>query len=94
MGKRVLFNCDYCNNDITRTKRMPQFRLCLSAEPLPHTSQSQFAEIVHKPIEDDRYFCNLSHLLGWLETAAVPSPLSKTATPDGEDGAGEQGEDR
>lgn len=77
MGIRII--CDYCGDNLTSTGRTPKFRLHLKSESVPHGGGSVFAVIVYPDIEEDKYFCNLSHLLGWLETTTVKSPLSPAA---------------
>lgn len=79
MGKivQITITCDYCNKSIASTGKMPRFRLHLASEPLSHTSNMIFAVMVPPPITEDKYFCDLPHLLGWLETGAVVSPARR-----------------
>lgn len=70
----IQISCDYCDDNLTSTGGMPRFRLRLMSESVPHRGGSVFAVIVNPDITEDKYFCNRSHLLGWLEVAAVKSP--------------------
>jgi len=65
MPKDVKITCDSCGENITSTKKTPCFRLHLSAEVLPHTSDSISAVLVWPPIDQDCYFCGLACLKEW-----------------------------
>lgn len=73
MAKTVQILCDHCGDNLTSTGRMPIYRLHLSSEALPHLSGSIYAVMVYPDIEEDKYFCNLSHLMGWLQASKVKS---------------------
>lgn len=58
--------CDRCGADIATTGEMPAFRLRLSAEELPHSSNIGYSVLVYPPIDSDCHFCNLTCLKSWL----------------------------
>jgi len=65
--KNIKITCDSCEKDITETESMPTFRLVLSSEKLPSSSNSTYAVLVSPPIGHTHYFCNLICLKRWLD---------------------------
>lgn len=60
--------CDHCGADLTDTEKQPRYRLCLSAERLPHTSNLVNAVHVEPPIDRTHHFCGVPCLEQWLGT--------------------------
>jgi hypothetical protein len=74
MSKEVKVICDGCGKDITSTGGIPDFRLHLESQKLPHSSNIIAAVLVYPDIEEDCYFCNLQCLERWLTKRAPDSP--------------------
>jgi len=66
MGKDIKITCDNCEKDLSSTAGMPDFRLKLSSESLPNTSDITFAVYVSPDIDEDLYFCGLGCLKEWI----------------------------
>ncbi len=66
MGCETKITCDQCEQDIAETGGMPEFRLKLSCEKLPHTGGMVYAVMVYPPIEKSLYFCGTACLGEWV----------------------------
>lgn len=65
--KEVKITCDCCGKDITNTDSYPAYRLVLSVEKLPHTSDIIFDIYVYPPIKHTMYFCDKECLIKLLD---------------------------
>lgn len=64
--RETKITCDNCKKDLTETGRRPAYRLVLSSESIPHSTNIPSFVLIRPEIEQDRYFCNLACLRNWL----------------------------
>lgn len=64
--KEIKITCDHCNRDLTTTGSMPDYRICLSAESMPHDTNVIYSVMVYPPFDRDKFFCGLECLKKWL----------------------------
>jgi hypothetical protein len=66
--KTTKIECDQCGTDISTTGPHPAFRLALSVEALPSTSEMTYSVMVSPPLGRTHHFCRLGCLVEWAKT--------------------------
>jgi hypothetical protein len=60
--------CDYCGQDLSDNKGVPNFRIVLSDERILNKSHmSECLIMIYPPIGDEKHFCNRRCLKEWLK---------------------------
>jgi hypothetical protein len=73
--KTVEILCDNCGANITTTGKMPRFRLVLSCEQIPHDADTIYLVRVTPPIAQDKHFCCIACLEGWVTSTKEPASV-------------------